>query len=226
MACLLDRIGQARPPRSPANGNTKTRGNIAGQIKHFVNLCQGLRRRRCEPLGSDGTAGRLWRCRRSARYLLQPRHADVEGQQIFHDHVRLSAERRGRKTLLNFLGIAGWSSIARLLSLVLNKAIVFMIRRGCSQARDEIAPSYRNRAVICAPYCPDGQREHTPSPGDNVVIRREFTDRDRCNVCAGNRRATCKPGVGLAIRAVIAQLQREMVGWKARTCCRRQFGFE
>ncbi|CDX58099.1 hypothetical protein MPL3365_290088 [Mesorhizobium plurifarium] len=66
MACLLDRIGEARPPRSQPNGDTKTRGNIAGQIKPLWRLCQGLRRRRCEPLGSDGTAGRL------------PRHADVE----------------------------------------------------------------------------------------------------------------------------------------------------
>lgn len=84
----------------------------------FGSLCQGLCPRRCEPLGSDGTAGRLWRRRRSARYLLQPRHADVEVvRRLFHDHVTPSAERRGRKILLNFLGVApGWSSIATLLA--------------------------------------------------------------------------------------------------------------
>lgn len=83
--------------------------------------------------------------------------------------------------------------------------------------------------IICA-SCPasDGQREHRPR--DKVVIRCEFarvvTDplADWREDHRGGGRATCKPGIGLAIRGSHTTSTGRWTAGKRNRNCRRQFG--
>lgn len=177
----VDRIGEARPPRSRANGKTKTRGNIAGQTKHLAICAKAFvpdaasRSDRTGPLVASGDAGD-----RLAIYFNRGTLMSRWSEGYFMTTSRLRRNAADGKPCSTFLELplAGHPSL-RFWPLLLNKAIVFMIRRGCSQARDEIAPPCRNPGRhLWHRTAPMAKEDIRPPPATTSSFDVNSSDRD------------------------------------------------